>query len=102
MAAEGPTQQELADAKTYLMGYYPRNFTSTRAAAQALRGLQMEGLGLDYVERRQEEIAAVTEDDVRRVAKRLLNADQLSFIVVGPAAQIPLDGAEVIPAPAQN
>ncbi len=102
MAAEGPTQQELADAKTYLMGYYPRNFTSTRAAAQALRGLQMEGLGIDYVDRRQKEIAAVTEDDVRRVAKRLLNADQLSFIVVGPAAQIPLDGAEVIKAPAQN
>lgn len=102
MAAEGPTQQELADAKAYLMGYYPRNFTSTRAAAQALRGLQMEGLGIDYVERRQQEIGAVTEDDVRRVAKRLLNADQLSFIVVGPAAQIPLDGAEVIKAPAQN
>jgi len=102
MAAEGPTRQELADAKTYLMGYYPRNFTSTRSAAQALRGLQMEGLGIDYVERRQEEIAAVTEDDVRRVAKRLLNADQLSFIVAGPAAQIPLAGAEVIQAPAQN
>lgn len=102
MAAEGPTEQELTDAKTYLMGYYPRNFTSTRSAAQALRGLQMEGLGIDYVERRQKEIAAVTPDDVRRVAKRLLNADQLSFIVVGPAAQIPLDGAEVIKAPAQN
>jgi zinc protease len=102
MAAEGPTEQELTDAKTYLMGYYPRNFTSTRAAAQALRGLQMEGLGIDYVERRQKEIAAVTPDDVRRVAKRLLHADQLSFIVVGPAAQIPLDGAEVIKAPAQN
>ncbi len=102
MAAEGPTEQELTDAKTYLMGYYPRNFTSTRNAARALRGLQMEGLGIDSVERRQQEIAAVTPDDVRRVAKRLLSADQLSFIVVGPASQIPLDGAEVIKAPAQN
>jgi len=102
MAAEGPSAQELADAKTYLMGYYPRNFTSTLRAAQALRGLQLEGLGIDYVDRRQEEIAAVTEDDVRRVAKRLLNADQLTFIVVGPAAQIPLEGAEIIAAPAQN
>ena len=102
MAAEGPSEQELTDAKTYLMGYYPRNFTSTRSAAQALRGLQMEGLGIDYVERRQKEIAAVTPDDVRRVAKRLLNADQLSFIVVGPAARIPFDGAEIIKAPAQN
>mgnify|MGYP000968954819 FL=1 len=100
MAKEGPTAQELADAKTYLMGYYPRNFTSTLSAAQALRGLQLEELGIDYVERRQKEIAAVTEDDVRRVAAKLLHADQLSFIVVGPAAQIPLDGAEVVKAPA--
>jgi zinc protease len=102
MAAEGPSAQELDDAKTYLMGYYPRNFTSTRSTAQALRGLQLEGLGIDYVERRQKEIAAVTPADVRRVAAKLLNADQLSFIVVGPADRIPLEGAEVVKAPAQN
>ncbi len=102
MAAEGPSATELENAKTYLLGYYPRNFTSTMKTAQALRGLQLEALGIDYVERRQEEIAAVSADDVRRVAARLLNADQLSFIVVGPAAQIPLDGAEVVTAPAQN
>jgi zinc protease len=102
MAAEGPDAAELTDAKAYLMGYYPRNFTSTLRAAQALRGVQLEGLGIDYVDRRQKEIAAVTPDDVRRVAKRLLNADQLTFIVVGPAAKIPLEGAEVIAVPAQN
>jgi zinc protease len=102
MAAEGPSAQELTDAKAYLMGYYPRNFTSTLRSAQALRGLQLEGLGIDYVERRQTEIAAVTEADVRRVAARLLNADQLSFIVVGPAAQIPLAGAEVVKPAVQN
>lgn len=102
MAAEGPSAEELENAKTYLMGYYPRNFTSTLKTAQALRGLQLEALGIDYVERRQKEIAAVTAADVRRVAAKLLNADQLSFIVVGPAAQIPLDGAEVVTAPPQN
>lgn len=102
MAAEGPSAEELENAKTYLIGYYPRNFTSTMKTAQALRGLQLEALGIDYVERRQKEIAAVTAADVRRVAAKLLNADQLSFIVVGPAAQIPLDGAEVVKPAAQN
>lgn len=102
MAAEGPTEEELANAKTYLIGYYPRNFTSTMKTAQALRGLQLEQLGIDYVDRRQKEIAAVTEADVRRVAAELLHADALSFIVVGPAARIALAGAEVVKPAAQN
>jgi zinc protease len=98
MASEGPTQQELDDAKTYLLGYYPRNFTTTMETAQVLRSLQTEKLGIDYVTRRQAEISAVTIDDARRAAKRLLDADALTFIVVGPAAQIQLPGAEVVPA----
>jgi zinc protease len=102
MATEGPTQQELDDAKTYLLGYYPRNFTNTMDTAQLLRGLQTEGLGIDYVTRRQKEIAAVTIDDAKRAAKRLFDASMLTFIVVGPADQIQLPGAEVVKAPASN
>jgi len=102
MAREGPTQAELDDAKTYLLGYYPRNFTNTMDTAQLLRGLQIEQLGIDYVTRRQQEIAAVTIDDARRAAKRLFDAAQLTFIVVGPADQIKLPGADVIKAPAEN
>jgi zinc protease len=102
MATEGPTQTELDDAKTYLLGYYPRNFTNTMDTAQLLRGLQIEHLGIDYVTRRQKEIAAVTIDDARRAAKRLFDAAQLTFIVVGPADQIKLPDAEVVKAPAQN
>ncbi|HEX6120169.1 MAG TPA: pitrilysin family protein [Dongiaceae bacterium] len=102
MASDGPTQHELDDAKTYLLGYYPRNFTTTMETARALLGLQIEHLGIDYVTRRQKEIAAVTLDDARRVAKRLFDADELTFIVVGPSDQIQLPGAEVVKAPAQN
>ena len=102
MATEGPTQQELDDAKTYLLGYYPRNFTNTMDTAQLLRGLQVEHLGMDYVTRRQKEIAAVTIDDARRAAKRLFDASQLTFVVVGPADQMQLPGADIVRAPAQN
>ena len=102
MASEGPTQQELDDAKTYLLGYYPRNFTNTMDTAQLLRGLQTEGLGIDYVTRRQKEIAAVTIADTKRAAKRLFDASMLTFVVVGPADQITLPGAEVVKTPASN
>ena len=70
--------------------------------AQLLRGLQTEGLGIDYVTRRQKEIAAVTIADTQRAAKRLFDAAALTFVVVGPADQITLPGAEVMKAPAQN
>ena len=102
IAKEGPTQRELDDAKTYLIGYYPRNFTTTMETAQVLLGLQTEHLGIDYVTRRQKEIAAVTIEDCKRIARRLFDASQLTFIVVGPADQIKLPGAEIVPAPAQN
>jgi zinc protease len=102
IATEGPTQQELDDAKTYLLGYYPRNFTNTMETAQLLRGLQTENLGIDYVTRRQKEIAAVTIEDTKRAAKRLFDASALTFVVVGPADQITLPGAEVMKAPASN
>lgn len=102
IATEGPTQAELDDAKTYLLGYYPRNFTTTMDTAQLLRGLQTENLGIDYVTRRQTEIAAVTIADAKRAAGRLFDAAQLTFVVVGPADLIQLPGAEVVSAPAQN
>ena len=44
------------------------------------------------MEKRQEEIAAVTLDDVKRVAKRLLDAKALTIVVAGKPTG--LQGAE--------
>lgn len=83
MAQEGPTPAELAAAKDYLLGYYPRNLTTTSRTADTLLGIQMADLGIDYMERRQAEIAAVTIEDVRRVAGRLLDDEALSIVIAG-------------------
>ena len=47
--------------------------------------IQLDDLGIDYIERRNGLIDAVTLDDVRRVAKRLLDGGLL-VTVVGRAA----------------
>ncbi|MEQ8268452.1 MAG: pitrilysin family protein [Parvibaculum sp.] len=83
MAEEGATAEELADAKTYLTGSYPLRFTSNSSIANQLLGIQIENLGLDYVERRNGLIEAVTQEDVIRVAKRLLRPGALLVSVVG-------------------
>ncbi|MET1026276.1 MAG: pitrilysin family protein [Dongiaceae bacterium] len=88
MRDAGPTQSEVDLAKTFLLGSYPRLFTSTAGTAGALLGIQLDGLGIDYIHRRQSEIAKVTPADVARVAKRLLQPNQLVFAVVGRPAGI--------------
>ena len=65
LAENGPTLDELERAKSYIQGSYPLNFdTSTKIAAQLVQ-LQVDDLGIDYWERRNGLIDAVTLDDVQ-------------------------------------
>ncbi len=83
MADDGPTPDELDATKTYLTGSYALRFdTSTKIAGQIL-GIQLESLGIDYIDRRNSLIEAVTQEDVKRVAQRLLLPGSLIVTVVG-------------------
>jgi len=79
----GVTAKELADAKTYINGSFPLRLDSSRRIAGLLVAMQIHDLGIDYVERRPALIDAVTRDDIARVARRLLNPDALTVVVVG-------------------
>ncbi len=82
MAESGPTEQELAKTKSFLKGSYALSFdTSTKIAAQLVQ-IQLDDLGIDYVNRRNGLIDAVTIADAQRVAKRLFDGKML-FTVVG-------------------
>ncbi len=83
MADKGMSEKELADAKTYLTGSYPLRFTSSGSIAAMLVGIQMDNLGIDYMDRRNSLIEAVSLADVNRIAKKLLSADKLTVVVVG-------------------
>ena len=83
MAEDGPSAEELDAAKTFLTGSYPLRFSSSGRIANMLTGIQVENLGIDYVDRRNSFIEAVTLEDARRVARRLYDADALSVVVVG-------------------
>jgi zinc protease len=83
MQADGPTQAEIDAAKTYLLGYYAQNFTTTRSAAQTLLGIQMSDLGIDYVTRREQEISSVTLEQAKAAAKRIFDPAKLVVVAVG-------------------
>ena len=84
MAAEGPSEEEFAKAKTYLKGAFALNLdTSTKIASQLVQ-MQIDNLGIDYIDRRSAMIDAVTLDDARRVAKRLFSQGLLVTVVGRP------------------
>lgn len=81
--AEGVSEQELADAKTFLTGEYALRFDGNGRIASILAGMQLIGLPVDYIETRNDRVEAVTAEDVRRVAGELLDHDRLRFVLVG-------------------
>ena len=83
LAEGGATAEELAAAKSYINGSFPLRFGSTGGVAGLLAAIQMDNLGIDYLERRPALIDAVGAEDVARVARRLLDAEALTFVVVG-------------------
>jgi len=84
LAEEGPTELELAKAKAYLNGSFALNLDSSAKIAALLVQLQLDDIGIDYFTRRPALIDAVTLDDARRVAKRLLDGGLLVTVVGRP------------------
>jgi len=82
----GVDGQELADAKTYLTGALPVSLDSSNSIAGLLYGLQVDRQPPDYLDKRSAYIAAVTAEDIRRVARRVLRDDLATTIVVGHPA----------------
>ncbi len=86
MRDEGPSEQELTDAKTYLNGSFPLQLDSTAGIAGLLLQIQIDDLGIDFLDRRNALISAVTLDAVRQAARRLLDPDALTIVAVGRPA----------------
>ncbi|HEX4636887.1 MAG TPA: pitrilysin family protein [Rhizomicrobium sp.] len=86
-AANGPNQQELDDAKTYLTGSFPLAFASNSGTASQLGTFQRQNLDIGYVRQRNALIQAVTLADVKRVAKRLFDPTRLTVVIGGTPAE---------------
>jgi len=89
MAEGGPTQTELDNAKSFLVGSYALRFDSNAKIASQLLGLLQDDYGIDYVEKRNALVSAVTIDDVKRVAASLLKTDDLIVTIVGKPVMPP-------------
>lgn len=79
----GVTEEELEDAKTYLTGAYPLRFDGNGTIANIAVGMQMDGLGTEYIASRNDKVNAVTLEEINRVARERLDPNKLTFVVTG-------------------
>ena len=83
MVEEGMSEEELAAAKANLTGSYPLGFDSNAKIAANMMGVRLDGLPVDFFDKRNAMVEAVTLEDVNRVAADYLNPENFTFIVVG-------------------
>ncbi len=93
MAEGGPTEQELDEAKSYLKGSRLLSLDTSSKLASAMLQYQLDHLSIDYLERRNALVDAVTIEDAKQVARRLWG-DGLLTVIVGrpPEAAQPVAG----------
>jgi zinc protease len=83
LRTDGPSDDELQKAKDYLTGSYALGFDTSTKIAHTLAQIAFEGLGIDYIARRNAMVAAVTQDDIRRAAERTLADGQMLVVIAG-------------------
>ena len=83
MKSEPVSEEEINDAKSYIIGSLPLSLTSTDSIAGILLSLQLEHLPIDYLDTRAEKINAVKINDILAVSKRILDKDSITTVIVG-------------------
>ena len=97
MAEDGPTQQELDEAKSYLKGSQMLALDTSSKLASALLQYQLDKLPIDYIEKRNAIVDAVTLDEAKSAARRLWGQGLLT-VIVGRAPQAAAQPAAASPA----
>jgi len=94
-----PTKEEVEDVKQYLLGNLPFQLTTIGRVAGQLVSVERLGLGLDYLDKYRQAVAAVTPEDIQEVAKKHLDPDRL---ILTAAGAVSAEGKVLEKAPTPN
>jgi zinc protease len=84
LTQNGPTDEEVAESKRYLIGSLPRTLETNVGIANYLQQEEFFGLGLDYDLRVGDLLNAVTRDEVIAAAQAVLDPSRATVVVAGP------------------
>ena len=88
IVSEPVSQEELDDAKSYLVGNFPLTIETPSQIASQVARYKLLGLSQTDLEQYRERVAEVTVDDVLRVMKEYLHPDRMYVVMVGDAQTI--------------
>ena len=80
--------EELADAKNFLTGVFPIRAETQEGLTNLIVSQELYGLPADYLQTYREHVAAITVEDVQRVANKYIHPDRMALVIVGDAAEI--------------
>lgn len=89
LVRSGITDDELANAQSYLTGSFVFDFQSSGHIARFLLAAEMFDLGFDYMERYPRIIHGVSRSQVEKAARAHLHPESLAVVVAGPTAPAP-------------
>ncbi len=79
---------ELSDTKNYLIGVFPATVQTAGDVAGRLLDMELYDLPADYFDHYRDRIAALTKEEIARVAEKYIDPDRLLIVVVGAAATV--------------
>jgi zinc protease len=85
------SDEELDDAKAYLVGSLPLSIETDKEVAENMSLLDFYDLGLDYFDKYRDKIQTVSKEDVQRVARKYLDPDKYVLVIVGNLKEISSD-----------
>jgi len=93
---------ELTTAKESLINSFVFAFSDSHSIVTRQQRLDFYAYPADYMQTYRQKIAAVTKEDVQRVAKKYLHPDQLQIVLVGRRNEFEQDPAAALGMPVQN
>jgi len=83
---QGPTEQELVDAKKNILGGYALRFDSNESISGQVSHLAFYQLPLDYFNQYQLAVEQVSLDDIKAAYQDKMNLDRMTWIMVGESS----------------
>jgi zinc protease len=82
--ADGPTAEELNDARDYMTGSLALGLETNDGIAGTLLGIERYDLGLDYIARYPSIIRSISAEQIVAVARKYLSTENYIVVVAGP------------------
>jgi predicted Zn-dependent peptidase len=85
---ERVTDEELADAKSFLTGVFPIRAETQEGLTGLISNQILYDLPTDYLQSYRKNISAISSEEVQRVAGEYVRPDEFAMVIVGDAKEI--------------